>query len=33
MSKRCEEFVDHLFLHCEIVGALWSAIFSCVGLT
>jgi hypothetical protein len=26
------EFVDLLLLHCEIASALWSAIFSHVGL-
>jgi hypothetical protein len=24
--------VDHLFLHCEIASALWSANFSCASL-
>jgi hypothetical protein len=32
MYKRSGEFVDHLLLHCEIASALWSAIFSLVGL-
>ena len=31
MCKKSGEFVDHL-LHCEIASALWSAIYSRVGL-
>jgi hypothetical protein len=33
LCKRCGESVNHLFLHCEIACALWSAIFSCGRLT
>jgi hypothetical protein len=33
MCKRNGETVDHLLLYCEITSALWSAIFSCLGLT
>lgn len=33
MCKRCGESVDHLFLHYEISSALWSVIFSHIGLT
>jgi hypothetical protein len=32
VCERSGEYVDHLLLHCEIVNALWNAIFSCVGL-
>ena len=28
MYRRNGESVDHLLLHCEVVGALWDAFFS-----
>jgi hypothetical protein len=33
ICKRFKASVDHLFLHCEIASALWSAIFSHTGVT
>jgi hypothetical protein len=33
ICKRCEKYVNHLLIHCEIASALCSAIFSLVGLT
>jgi hypothetical protein len=33
MYKKCGESVDHIFLHCEIASATWSAILSHVGLS
>jgi hypothetical protein len=32
MCKRSGEIVDYLLLHCEIASALWSTIFSHLGL-
>ena len=32
MCNRSEEFVNHLMLHCEIIGTGWNVISSSVGL-
>lgn len=32
MCKRNGEFMDHLFIHCDVVCTLWNAIFNRVGL-
>jgi hypothetical protein len=33
LCKRDGEYVDCLLLHCELACALWSAFFSCFGLS
>jgi hypothetical protein len=33
MCKRDGESVDHLLLHCDVSYALWSALFTCFGLS
>jgi hypothetical protein len=33
MYKRSRESVDHLLLHCDVASALWSALFTCFGLS
>jgi hypothetical protein len=33
MCKRDGEFVDHLLLHCDVVSALWSVLFSRLGMS
>ena len=32
MCKRCEEFVDHLLLHCPIAYEMWNMIFCLFGI-
>jgi hypothetical protein len=33
LCKLNRESVDRLLLHCEVISALWNAIFSCFGLS
>jgi hypothetical protein len=33
MSKKNEEYVDHLFLYCEVTCAIWNVYFKCFGLS
>jgi hypothetical protein len=32
MSKKSEEFIDHLLLHCDVAREVWSYIFILFGV-
>ena len=32
MCKKCEEFIDHLFIHCEVARNLWNLLLNFFGV-